>query len=89
MKIKRIQTASEATHAPDSDSRFGFGIAIDSREEDEGADRALSSVARKLDKSMSVEYTVNELITSAMDISNLSQLFYGVCSVSPRLSFRG
>jgi len=44
---------------------------------DESADRALTSVHRKLDKSLSVEYTVNELIVSATDSNNLSQIFVG------------
>ncbi|KDQ11887.1 hypothetical protein BOTBODRAFT_162335 [Botryobasidium botryosum FD-172 SS1] len=41
------------------------------------ADRALSSVAQKLDKSMSVEYTVNELIAAATEPRNLSQIYQG------------
>lgn len=45
--------------------------------EDEAADRALNGVARKLDKALSVEYTVNELITEATDTSNLAQMFVG------------
>ena len=43
----------------------------------EGAERALTSVSRKLDASLSVEYTVNELINEATDIANLSRLFPG------------
>jgi hypothetical protein len=52
------------------------GAGLDSAEA-EAADRALSSVARKLDTSMSVEYTVNDLIATATDPANLSQLFVG------------
>jgi serine-protein kinase ATM len=44
---------------------------------DEAADRALSSVARKLDKALSVEYTVNELIAEATDPVNLATIFSG------------
>lgn len=44
---------------------------------DEAADRALSSVTRKLDKSLSVEYTVNQLIAEATDLSNLALMFVG------------
>jgi len=51
-------------------------MGLDSAEA-EAADRALSSVARKLDTSMSVEYTVNDLIATATDPANLSQLFVG------------
>lgn len=57
--------------------RLGIGIDMDSGTEDEHADRALSGVARKLDKSLSVEFTVNELISEATDINNLAQLFTG------------
>lgn len=42
-----------------------------------GAERALTSVSRKLDASLSVEYTVNELINEATDIANLSRIFPG------------
>lgn len=50
---------------------------MDSGSEDEHADRALSGVARKLDKSLSVEFTVNELISEATDINNLAVMFNG------------
>ena len=60
-------------------SRFNLGIGIDmsSGSADEAADRALSSVARKLDKSLSVESTVNELLAEATDPLNLATIFYG------------
>jgi hypothetical protein len=59
--------------------RFNLGIGIDmsSGSADEAADRALSSVARKLDKSLSVESTVNELIAEAIDPMNLATIFHG------------
>ena len=44
---------------------------------EEAADRALSSVARKLDKALSVEYTVNQLVTAATSTSNLAHIFHG------------
>ena len=58
---------------------YGFGISIDmsSNTAEEAADRALSSVARKLDKSLSVEYMVNQLIAEATDPSNLAKIFAG------------
>uniref|UniRef100_D8Q186 Serine/threonine-protein kinase TEL1 n=1 Tax=Schizophyllum commune (strain H4-8 / FGSC 9210) TaxID=578458 RepID=D8Q186_SCHCM len=43
----------------------------------ESADRALMSVARKLDGSLSVEFTVNELIAEATDMQNLATIFTG------------
>lgn len=48
---------------------------------DEAADRALNAVTRKLDSSMTVEYTVNELITEATDVKNLASMFAGECWV--------
>ena len=58
---------------------LGLGLDLDmnSGSEDEAADRALNGVARKLDKSLSVEYTVNELISGAMDVVNLAKMYYG------------
>lgn len=43
----------------------------------DNADRAIKSVRHKLDKSLSVQYTVNELITSATDEQNLCLIFGG------------
>jgi len=56
---------------------IGIGIDMTSGSADEAADRALSSVARKLDKSLSVQSTVNELIAEATDPMNLATLFVG------------
>jgi len=63
-------------------SRFNLGIGIDmtSGSADEAADRALSSVARKLDRSLSVESTVNELLAEATDPLNLATIFHGESS---------
>lgn len=60
-------------------SRFNLGIGIDmsSGSADEAADRALSSVSRKLDRSLSVESTVNELLAEATDPLNLATIFHG------------
>lgn len=44
---------------------------------DEDADRALTSVRIKLDKSLSIEYTVNDLIQQARDPANLGSIFVG------------
>ncbi|KAN0061912.1 Serine/threonine-protein kinase tel1 [Thecaphora frezii] len=41
------------------------------------AERAITSVMTKLSSSLSVEYTVNELIQQAMDAGNLSAIFQG------------
>ena len=44
---------------------------------DEAADRALTAVARKLDRALSTEYTVNDLIAEATDPTNLACMFTG------------
>ncbi|KAF8480561.1 hypothetical protein JB92DRAFT_3041117 [Gautieria morchelliformis] len=87
IKIKRMQGPSDgsnmnlnlasdaAGHGPGL--RLGLGIDMASDAADESADRALTSVRRKLDQSLSIEYTVNELITSATDPTNLCQIFVG------------
>jgi serine-protein kinase ATM len=53
------------------------GIDIESSPAHESAHRALASVSRKLDKKLSIEYTVNELIVTARDEMNLANLFVG------------
>ena len=55
----------------------GLSIDMNSGSAEEAADRALSTVARKLDKTLSVEYTVNELVAQARDIQNLATIFAG------------
>ena len=89
IKIKRMQGPSDgsthhtaATDTMMTNAGFGFGaggVGIDMASDaaDESADRALTSVRRKLDQSLSVEYTVNELITTATDPTNLAQIFFG------------
>jgi hypothetical protein len=59
--------------------RTGLDIDMTSGTADEAADRALSGVARKLDKGMSVEYTVNELIADATDQMKLATIWHGEC----------
>ncbi|KAF7967952.1 hypothetical protein HWV62_32455 [Athelia sp. TMB] len=76
LKIKRAQAHAGST----ANTHIGMGaIGIDmsSGTADEAADRALSSVSRKLDKALSVEYTVNELVAEATDITNLATIYYG------------
>ncbi|KAG8758789.1 Serine/threonine-protein kinase tel1 [Serendipita sp. 396] len=43
----------------------------------QGAERAIKSVTQKLDASLSVEYTVNDLIIAASDPHNLALIYYG------------
>ncbi|KAF8074865.1 hypothetical protein FPV67DRAFT_1475236, partial [Lyophyllum atratum] len=76
-KIKRAQEGASA--ATSNTARFGTDIGIDmsSGTAEEAADRALSSVARKLDKSLSVQSAVTQLLREATDIRNLSQIYFG------------
>ncbi|KAF8634560.1 hypothetical protein AX17_004150 [Amanita inopinata Kibby_2008] len=83
IKVKQVQDMPSDTTGPNATTNdtthLGFGIGIDmsSGTADEAADRALSSVARKLDKSLSVQCTVNELIAEATDPLNLASIFVG------------
>ncbi len=77
-KIKRAQGDETAPFTGEA-MRFAIGIDMASGTTDEAADRALSAVARKLDKTLSVEYTVNELITEASDPANLALMYIGAC----------
>ncbi|CDO73330.1 hypothetical protein BN946_scf185008.g93 [Trametes cinnabarina] len=80
-KFRRVQkvknTQAEVAQLNDEAFRFMVGIDMASGAADEAADRALSTVARKLDKTLSVEYTVNELITAASDPANLALMYVG------------
>jgi len=79
LKIKRAQgnTVSTTTTYDSTRGLGGIGIDMSSGTADEAADRALSSVARKLEKTLSVDYTVNELIAEATDQINLATIFAG------------
>lgn len=80
IKIKRAQPGvqpeapkgSEAARNP-----LGIGIDMSSGSAEEAADRALSGVQRKLDKSLSVASTVTGLIAEARDPANLALIFQG------------
>ncbi|KAK7025291.1 Serine/threonine-protein kinase Tel1 [Favolaschia claudopus] len=81
-KMKNVQKDANIAEAGAGGTKlntWGTGIGIDmaSGSADEAADRALTGVARKLDKSMSVEYTVNELLAEATDPMRLATIFYG------------
>jgi hypothetical protein len=82
IKLKNVQ--KDADGAGGGLGRFrtglgGIGIDMASGTADEAADRALTGVARKLDKAMSVEYTVNELIAEATDPMRLATIWWGEC----------
>jgi ataxia telangiectasia mutated family protein len=84
LKVKQVQGNATATAGARNDTaRYGIGIDMSSGTADEAADRALSSVARKLDKTLSVEYTVNDLIAEATDVVNLATMFPGQSYLKP------
>ena len=68
MEQKELADVAEDLNAPDRSEK---------KDEEGEADRALTIVAKKLSKSLSVEATVNELIQQAMDERNLALLFAG------------
>ncbi|EJD38976.1 kinase-like protein [Auricularia subglabra TFB-10046 SS5] len=76
VKLRQAERKMAEEKAPVYD-RFGIGLTVDSDPELEAADRALSGVARKLDKSLSVECVVDGLIREATDPENLSRMFWG------------
>ncbi len=79
-KIKRAQAWS-TTIDPSTSRTPGLGgvpeLDMSSGTADEAADRALTAVARKLDRALSTEYTVNDLIAEATDPTNLACMFIG------------
>ncbi|KAG6821445.1 hypothetical protein H0H93_010169 [Arthromyces matolae] len=76
-KIQHAQEGATTTNTV----RVGGDIGIDmtSGSAEEAADRALSSVSRKLDKSLSVQTVVSQLIREATDRVNLALMFEGEC----------
>ena len=77
MKIKQVQSTEAQTDLTTEAVRFVVGLDMSAGMADEAADRALSAVVRKLDKTLSVQFTVNELIAEATDETNLALLYHG------------
>ena len=78
LRLKKMQESQ--TGAPGVENAVGLeegGPAGRSKEEPGEADRALTVVAKKLSKSLSVTAMVNELIQIATDEKNLALLFAG------------
>jgi serine-protein kinase ATM len=73
-KVKRVQGGGAG--APGTVKGI-LGIDMHSDVVAEAADRALSTVARKLGTGLSVEYTVNELVAEATDPLHLANMFPG------------
>ena len=77
LRLQRMQENMEREAAEDGeDEEAALRRRRDLNEPSE-ADRALSVVAKKLGKSLSVEATVNELIQQASDERNLASLYCG------------
>lgn len=76
LRLKRLQDAQQngAAAPPIADGDEPGPRTV---EEPGEADRALTVVAKKLSKSLSVTATVNELIQNAVDERNLAVLFAG------------
>ncbi|KAJ3555154.1 hypothetical protein NM688_g2731 [Phlebia brevispora] len=80
LKLKQVQEVPSEAPVDDFKTeavRMVTGLDMSASVVDEAADRALSSVVRKLDKGLSVQFTVNELIAEATDVVNLALLYYG------------
>ena len=76
LRLKRMQDAQTEAPPPPTDAAEAQ---VPSKKDNEPgeADRALTVVAKKLSKSLSVAATVNELIQQATDERNLALLFCG------------
>ncbi|KAJ5339579.1 hypothetical protein N7452_006307 [Penicillium brevicompactum] len=72
LRMKKMQDDQEADEGPPV-----LPGASDSKNEPSEADRALTVVAKKLSKTLSVTATVNELIQQATDEKNLALLYCG------------
>jgi ataxia telangiectasia mutated family protein len=70
-------TSISSTSLPNDAANFGLIAAKREETEPSEADRALTVVAKKLGKALSVEATVNELIRQATDERNLAVLYCG------------
>ncbi|KAK7686262.1 hypothetical protein QCA50_010482 [Cerrena zonata] len=81
LKVKRAQTGetiSDFTAGEAIRQVIGLDLLdMSSGIAHEAADRAITSVIRKLDKTLTVEFTVNELISEATDMDNLANMYYG------------
>lgn len=77
LRMKKMQDNPEAANGP---PLLPGATRKTNADEPSEADRALTVVAKKLSKSLSVTATVNELIQQATDERNLAVLYCGMCS---------
>ncbi|WEW61049.1 Serine/threonine-protein kinase tel1 [Emydomyces testavorans] len=74
LRMKKMQDTQEAAGEAEAAGEGGKGASVNEPSE---ADRALTVVAKKLSKTLSVAATVNELIQQATDERNLAVLYCG------------
>ena len=77
VRLKKLQKAQDDGQAAAAEADDEAGPNGKKESEPGEADRALTVVAKKLSKSLSVTATVNELIQQATDVRNLAVLFCG------------
>lgn len=74
-KAQGLEKLEQPGHMNTIKEITGVEILDDSTNPD--AERVLFTVSRKLEKTLSVEYVVNELIAEATDSFNLANMFMG------------
>ena len=88
MSPLRVKKMQEQSIVPQPTGDAAAGTSSKSRESSEPneADRALTVVAKKLSKTLSVTATVNELIQQSTDERNLSLLYCGKLDTHPNVN---
>jgi serine-protein kinase ATM len=76
-KLRKLQPETTKDRVDKLGAAGAILIDMDSDLADEQADRALSSVERKLSKSLSVTTAVRSLVSEAIDPENLSRIYHG------------
>lgn len=74
LRLKRMQ---ESAYEQPTGEQAMLAATKRKNETESEADRALTVVAKKLSKTLSVSATVNELIQQARDVRNLAVLYAG------------
>ena len=79
MRIKRAQSAYHETASDLAVEAFKFtvGLELSAGTAEEAAERALSSVTRKLDKNLDIKETIQALLSDATNDANLANMYIG------------
>lgn len=77
MKFRRIQQGEANSDMTFEVYKLAVGFDVSTNTAGLAADRALNSVTQKLDKNLSVEETVDNLIVEATDVANLANMYMG------------